>query len=543
MVAKRTSALFVFTLIFIALMFTNVAVVNANEIQYHVDHEWAKIWINKDGTIDLQYDLEITCDQGTIRYVNVGQPTGDFTIGEAEDSQGRTLKTEEITDDHGVRVYLDQPLSSGQTVRFAITTNVGKMIWEDEENPGNVGMQFTPVWWNTKVSDLRVLVLLPLGVQQKDVKVSPNWDNIGSEEERLAVYWERRDLEPDEKLTFGVSFPKDFVSHFEVRKEEFPIESIALGLLFIVPFVIVVAAIVVTKRRMSGLREYVKPSMRMETLGIKYGLTAVEASELLGMPPTKIVVMILYSLLLKQAVWVTSAKPLLKLEVMEPYKDGTGPEDKPLRYYEKSFIMSIKEDGGLDEKRLADAVSLLESTVEGKLRGYCREDTIAYYRKTVNEAWSRVEGAGTAELASKAYDENLLWLLLDDNYQSRTDVAFRDRAFEPEPFWWWFWYNYGYHHPSPITRPSPGTGTTTPLPKIPGSDLANNIATAIEKTANNLVANIEKFTNSILPPPKPEKTSREPVHHKASCACACHACACVCACVSCACACAGGGVG
>ncbi len=543
MVVKRSSILFVFTLIFIGLMFTNLAVVNAAEIQYHVDHEWAKVWINEDGTIDLQYDLEITCDQGTIRYVNVGQPTGDFTIGEAEDSQGRTLKTEEITDDHGVRVYLDQPLSSGQSVRFAVATNVGKMIWEDEENPGNVGMQFTPVWWNTKVSDLRVLVLLPLGVQQNDVKVSPNWDNIGSEEERLTVYWERRDLEPDEKLTFGVSFPKDFVSHFEVRKEEFPIESIALGLFFIVPFVIVVAAIVVTKRRMSGLREYVKPSMRMETLGIKYGLTAVEASELLGMPPTKIVVTILYSLLLKQAVWVTSAKPLLKLEVMEPYRDGTGPEDKPLRYYEKGFIMSIKEDGGLDEKRLADTVSLLESTVEGKLRGYCREDTIAYYRKTVNEAWSRVEAAGTAELASKAYDENLLWLLLDDNFQSRTNAAFRDRAFEPEPFWWWFWYNYGYHHPSPIARPSPETGTTAPLPKIPGSDLANNIATAIENTANNLVVNIEKFTNSILPPPKPEKTSREPIHHKASCACACHACACVCACVSCACACAGGGVG
>ena len=541
MVAKRTTALFSLTLIFIALVFISTVEVSAVDIQYHVDHEWAKIWINEDGTIDLQYDLEMTCDQGTIRYINVGQPTKDFTIGEAKDSQDKTLKTEKLED--GVRVYLDKPLSSGQSVRFVVTTNVGQMIWEDEDNPGNVGMQFIPVWWDAKISDLRVLVLLPQAVQQKDVKVSPNWDNIQSEEERLVVYWERHDLQPNEKLIFGVSFPKEFVTHFEVRKEQFPVESILFGVFFVVTFGIIVVAIVVTKRRIGGLREYIKPSMRMETLGVKYGLTAVEASELLGMPPTKIVVMILYSLLLKQAAWVTSAKPLLKLEVMEPYRDGKGPEDKPLRYYERSFIMSIKEDGGLDEKRLADTVSLLRSTVEGKLRGYCREDTVAYYKKTVNEAWNRVEAAGTAELASKAYDENLLWLLLDDNYQSRTDRAFRDRAFEPEPFWWWFWYNYGYHHPSPMGRPSPEKGTTAPMPKIPGSDLANNIATAVEKTANSLVANIEKFTNSILPPPKPQTTSREPVHHKASCACACHACACVCACVSCACACAGGGVG
>jgi len=543
MVAKRTSAFLPFILIFIVLISASIVQVSAANIQYHVDHEWAKIWINKDGTIDLQYDLEMTCDEGTIRYVDVGQPNQDFTIGEAEDSQGKALKTEVTSDQNGVRVYLAQPLNSGQSVRFVLTTNVGQMIWEDQDNPGNVGMQFIPVWWNAKISDLRVLVLFPQGVQQKDVKVSPNWDNVSLEEDRLTVYWERHDLQPNEKLTFGVSFPKDFVTRYESKKGQFPIESIGFGVFFIIVLLIIVAAIVVTKRRISGLREYVDPSMRMETLGIKYGLTAVEASELLGMPPTKIVVMMLYSLLLKQAVWVTSAKPLLKLKVMEPYKDGTGPAEKPLQYYEKSFITSIKEDGGLDEKRLADTVSLLQTTVEGRLRGYCREDTIAYYKKTVNEAWNQVSAAGTAELASKAYDENLLWLLLDDNFQSRTDTAFRDRAFEPQPFWWWFWYNYGYYHPGPIARPGPETGTTTPVPKIPGSDLANNVATAMEKTANSLVVNIEKFTNSILPPPKPEKTSQEPVHHKASCACVCHSCACVCACVSCACACAGGGVG
>ncbi len=32
---------------------------------YHLEHEWAKIWINpEDGSIDLLYDISITLDSG-----------------------------------------------------------------------------------------------------------------------------------------------------------------------------------------------------------------------------------------------------------------------------------------------------------------------------------------------------------------------------------------------------------------------------------------------------------------------------------------------
>jgi len=44
--------------------------------------------------------------------------------------------------------------------------------------------------------------------------------------------------------------------------------------------------------------------LRIETLGIRHGLTAVEALYLLDFPPTKIVTEILYSLLKKRAVWI-----------------------------------------------------------------------------------------------------------------------------------------------------------------------------------------------------------------------------------------------
>jgi hypothetical protein len=261
------------------------------------------------------------------------------------------------------------------------------------------------------------------------------------------------------------------------------------------------------------------------------------------MPPTKIVTETLYSLLQKRAVWVDSTNPSLKLKVMQPFENGTGPAENPLRYYEIDFLKAIKEDGRLDEEKLAETIMFLRGTVEEKMHGYCRRDTIDYYRKIVDKAWAQVEQAGTAGLASKAYDEQLLWLLLDPNYQSRTNTTFRDRAFEPSPLWFWYWYSYSHYYPSPTYKPNVEIpAQSAKPPTIPGADFANNIATAVEKTSNNFVVNLEKFANAIVPMPA-AKASAEPARSEAKCVCACAACACACACVSCACACAGGGVG
>ena len=261
------------------------------------------------------------------------------------------------------------------------------------------------------------------------------------------------------------------------------------------------------------------------------------------MKPTQIVTEILYSLLKKRAVWAETGAPVLKLRIMDAFKNKTGTPEVTLRYSEIDFLNAIKDDGTLDEEKLAQTIMFLRRTVEEKLRGYCRRDTIDYYRRIVTKAWEQVEQAGTAELSSKAYDEQLLWLLLDPNVKARTETAFDNLAFEPSPFWLWYWYSYRHYHPRPTYEPNIKTpNEAAKPPTIPGADFANDIATAVENTSNNIVTNLEKFANSILPM-APPKSSREPAHHKSSCVCACASCACACACVSCACACAGGGVG
>jgi hypothetical protein len=518
-------------------------VAESQTLVYHLEHEWAKIWINQDGTIDLLYDITIVCDEGTLHWVEIGQPNGDFEIGQAYDENNNQLSTKDTSSSGQYKIQVDvRDLEAGESVRFNLTTNVGKMIREDAQNPGNVGMQFTPTWFPVTVDNLRVRIVSPPGVNQSNLKtlVGVQWDNAETEDGGFAVYWERDDLIPDQRYTFGVSFPKEFVQYYEPQPNLLQTLAPWLAVIIAICLVLVVLALAFRKRK------YLKPIMSVETLGIRRGLTAVEASYLLDMKPNMIVTEILFSLLKKRAVWVTSTDPSVKLRIMVPFVNRSAKEipQSSLRYYEIDFMTAINKDGALDEEKLAETILYLGRAVEEKLRGYCRRDTVSYYEKVVEQAWRQVELAGTSELASKAYDEQLLWLFLDPRHRSKTEAAFKDRLFEPAPLWFWYWYSYQQYHPRPTYKPSIDTpAQAQPPPKIPGADFANNMAAAVENTSNNIVANLEKFANAVIPASQPPRTSHRPAHQRSSCVCACAACACACACVSCACACAGGGAG
>ncbi len=528
----------------LALMLS-AGIIQAAEAQtpeYHLEHEWVRIIINVDSTINLFYDIQITCDSGTLHWVEVGQPNGDFTIGEAFDENNNILQATDTSGSGDYKVQVDLfDLNAGQSIRFNLTTNVGRMIWWDTTNEGNVGLKFTPSWFPVEIGNLRLRIITPPGVTESNLKTLTGmpWDSSDYDDGSFAVYWERDSLAPSQKYTFGVSFPAQFVERYEIAPSW--LETYGPWIALLVIFSVIIVAVVF----ILGKRPYVIPSMSMETLGVRRGLTAIEASYLIGMAPSKIVTGILFSLLKKRAVWVTSTTPSVTLKVMEkPAAPSSNSEaDSLLRYYEIDFIEAIRKDGTLDEAKLANTVTFLEQTVEDKLRGYCRKDTVDYYTKIVQKAWELVTQAGTAELASKAYDEQLLWLLLDADNRAKTETAFKDRAFEPAPLWWWYWYSYSQYHTKPSYEPNVDIPAQSgPPPKIPGADFANNVATAVEKTSNNIVVNLEKFANSIVPAAQ-AKTSHQPVREGAKCVCACAACACACACVSCACACAGGGAG
>ena len=535
------SALFVTFLAVCMVCASAAGLAQAQNNLYRVDHEWTQVFINQDGTIDLIYNVTLTVTKGTIHAFDVGQPNRDFTIGQAIDQYGNQLNTYSYTPDVA-SVDFKQPLNVGDSIWYTITTNVAGMIYNDTMNPGNYGMQFIPQWISdTAISDVHVQIVLPPGVTTQEVKTTENFYNGTSTiEGNLAIYWEIATIAANQQVQLGVSFPASSMPNYKPSTSSSGggFDAFVMGIGFIAVFAAIFIVIFVIYRLSKS--SYSTPKVSMETLGIKRGLTAVEASYLLDLKPTQIVTEILYSLLQKRAVWAEQTKPSLKLKVLAPYENKTGSQANPLRYYEIDCLSALKPEGTLNEEKLAQTIMFLRDSVDKKLEGYSRKETVDYYRKIVAKAWGQVEQAGTPELASNAYNQQMLWLMMDPNQRVRTETAFRDRPFQPSPMWFWWWYGYTIYHPHPTYMPNINAPAQSgPAPAIPGAEFANNIATSLEKTSSNIVVNLEKFANSIVPPPP--KVSHEPARKGAGGACACASCACACACVSCACACAGGG--
>jgi hypothetical protein len=404
------------------------------------------------------------------------------------------------------------------------------MVSKDSTNPGNVGMQFYPSVFDTPppsgpIGNVRVAIVLPVGVTSSEVKYPTGmpFNETFMEGNNLAVYWERSNWPATQELMVGVSFPEKYVS---LGPSIWFYVAIAAAVLAAA----VLIAVFFTRFKKAI---YEKPRMAIEALGSARGLTAVEAAVVLEVKPVRVLTMVLFGLIHKRLVMVTATDPTIKLQRLEKPADEPAPS---MRYYEYDYLGAIDLDGNLDEAKLAQTYLELRDTVDEKLRGYSRADTVNYYKSIVNKAWDQVTQADTPELKGDAIDQNIEWLLADEGFDERLKVAFPpDIIIYPRPGWWWYWH--GPHFPS---GQAPVPSTTTGAKPIPGQEFANNIVLGLQKTTNNMVQNIQGFANRLVPAQAAEAKERS-VRSQSSCVCACAHCACACACVSCACACAHGG--
>jgi hypothetical protein len=115
---------------------------------------------------------------------------------------------------------------------------------------------------------------------------------------------------------------------------------------------IVVSGLASSNRRKN---QYLPQKISIEGHGIKRGLTAVEAAILLEEPLDKILTMILFSVIKKNAAEVITRDPL-EIKTMEPL-----PED--LQPYEQDFITAFKESEANRRKEMRDMVIALVKNV------------------------------------------------------------------------------------------------------------------------------------------------------------------------------------
>jgi hypothetical protein len=506
-------------------------------ILYHIDREWAVVWINEDAYIDIQYNITIIYESSALGYLTIGLPARGFDIISVEDLSGNSLSYQDVSSGsyYAVEIYFGHPMSPGDSGTVLLVATVPNMLSPDTMNPGYVGMQFVPTYFDAWTENLRVAIVPPEGVTEDTIKTSES-AFLTTVDGSFAVYWSQDDIPPNTQLTFGVSVPEEYVT----------LSPTGLGVWFYLAiFSIIVVAVVVVIYLRRRREVYAKPRVMIEALGSRRGLTSVEAAVVVGIPPVRVLTMILFSLLLKRLALVEAVKPLLKVKKLEDMT-GNGDASKK-RYYEIDFLQAIEPTGSLNEQRLARTYLSLRNNVDRKMRGYSRADTVNYYKSITTKAWEQVTHAGTPQLQEEAIENNIQWLLVDEDYKNRFKTAFpSDMMILPRPGWYWYWYGPYF------SRGSIGPGQATPTPiaattHIPGAvkpmpvqEFAGNIVSGLESATNNIVRDVEQFANRLLQPPKSSQSS-ESVRRRSNCVCACAQCACACACVSCACACAGGG--
>ncbi|MDQ1280227.1 MAG: hypothetical protein QG670_1490 [Thermoproteota archaeon] len=542
----RNSILF-FPLILIVLLIMPIASIPltfAQSITYSVNQEWVHVWINSDGSIDLQYNITLTYLSGAPQgIITLGLPKGGYQIVSAKDLSGSSLSYSDVSQGsfYGIDITLKKPIVLNSPNYAIVYATVPGMVSPDSTNPGNVGMSFYPTTFSSassSIKDVRVLIVLPDGVTMNNVTAGlikyPTgvpFNNVLMEGSNVAVYWERSNWIASQQFMVGVSFPAKYVN--------LPGPNILLYVAIILLIVFIVAIFIIIIRRIRKA-VYEKPKVSIEALGAARGLTAVEAAVILGIKPVKVLTMIIFSLLLRRFATVKDIGPPIRLELMDTAKN-TGVSSPPIRYYEIDFLRAVQGDGLLDEKLLARTYLSLSDNVDRKLRGYSRADTVNYYKSVVEDGWKQVIRAGTPELKGDVIEQNIEWLLADEHYDQRFKQAFPpDIILLPRPGWYWYWPWSGPYIPGRgVPTPTGSVSSPAEVKPIPAQEWANNVVRGMESMSNNIVKDVQSFSNRLIGASAGQ--SQRPVRSGSNCVCACAHCACACACVGCACACAGGG--
>ena len=546
----------IFALCFVLLLtFGLVTGVSAQSYSFSLDRELVNVFWNSDGTMSLDYQFTFTNSPSghVIDFVDVGVPTGQFSDVSA-DMGGNSLSISSDFQGEGgsgfsvdMGAYAIQPGQSG-TVHVVIG-QVENVLYKDDNDEAYASAVFSPNWYGSQfvngTTDLTVVYHMPPGVQPSE----PRWHEAPSgfpaepqtgvdAQGRVFYSWSNPSASGSTQYLFGASFPKTYVPETAIVTAP-PFDFAALigsvmpilfcsifGFMFIgMPILGVIQG---NKRKM----QYLPPKVSIEGHGIKRGLTAVEAAILMEQPLDKIMTMILFGTLKKNAAEVITREPLA-IKSAVPVPDG-------LHEYESNFLKAFKEEKTKERQGLLQETMVkLVKSVSEKMRGFSRKETLEYYKSIMEKAWQQIESADTPEVKSQKFDEALEWTMLDKEYDERT------RRIGPVfvPMWW------GRYNPTYTSRPTQtGSGLPTSMmgqssgsgrSALPGADIAAQMVTGVQTFSQKVVGNVNTFTEKITgatnPMPKPTSSGKSGGGRSSG------GCACACACAGCACACAGGG--
>ena len=528
---------------------------------FSVEREVVHVYLNANGTMSIDYTWDFVNQPGAhvIDFVDVGLPNPSVQMNTVTaDVNGRkaTVSSGDYQGDGtGFAVVLGSqsiPAGASGTVHVYIGS-VGNVLFPDSQDGNYASNEFEPTYFGSQYvtgsTDLTLTYHLPAGVKPEE----PRWHTVPSgfpsepqtgmdDQGRITYTWQNTNASISRQYVFGASFPKSYVPEGSiVTQPAFDFGGLvttimnSLGTILCVGFfgfmLLGIPALTAYGNRRRKL-QYMAPRISIEGHGIKRGLTAVEAAILMGESLDKVMTMILFGTIKKNAAQVVVRDPL-KVNVASPTPDG-------LYDYELNFLKALKEDDSKTRRNLLQDMTVkLVRSVSEKMKGFSRRETLDYYKSIMEKAWAQVEAADTPEVKSQKFDEALEWTMLDRNYDDRTRRVFHGPVFVPT---WWGRYDPSYSRPAPAASGIPSAPMTMPsVPHLPGSDFASSVASGVQTFSQKVIGNVTDFTSRVTnvtnpPPPPPKNTGGNYRGGSGG-----RSCACACACAGCACACAGGG--
>lgn len=542
----------------------------AQTYYFGVDRMEVHVYINPDNTMSLDYVYQFNNNYGgdAIEFVDIGLPTTDYDMGSISANINNTRLTDISKSPYvsGIAVGLGgqsiRP-GSGGTLQVTIPT-VRDTLFVGQTIDGQeyASFNFMPNYFDSEYvsgsTDMTVVLFLPPGLEPDAPRFYtptgwPGEDNPESgytDDGRVFYRWRTTNASPSGEYKFGASFPSSTVTasalirptiwqKLGIDPEALISAGCCLGLGGFFLWVTIASARAAKKRKM----QYLPPKIALEGHGIKRGLTAVEAAVLMEQPLDKVMTMMLFSTVKKNAATVISKDPL-KIKASDPLPESLHP-------YEAAFLDAFqKEKPAERQKGLQDMMVGLVKELTEKMKGFSRKETVAYYENIMKQAWAQVETAGTPLIKSEKYDQVMEWTMLDKDYEGHTrDVFSSGPVYVPV---WWGRADPTYHAPAASSSNQPasstpgmGGGTSVNLPNLPGSTFAASVVNTVQNFSSNVVGDITNFTSNITnrtnPVPVSTSSSRGGSRGGGGGGGGGRSCACACACAGCACACAGGG--
>lgn len=571
-------------LVLVLLAFLPGTPTNAQTYRFSLPTYEVEAYLEADGSLTLYYYMVFHNDASAspIDFVDLALPYANYSLNNIQATiDGQPMP--EINNSayvYGAELALKnlaiQPGAQGTVI--ATVTGITDILfpYDQGDRENYVNFQFTPNFFGSefdrsKNTEYRMTIILPpaVGSEEGVYYIPKNWpgedinESALTQDGRVYYSWFTDNADVHTEYEFGAAFPASAVpigmitdpdDYEEPGSSDSGFAGFFVNLLRSLPCIFGVLGFIgisiLTKKasqKQTSARklQYFPPKLAVDGKGIRRGLTAVEAGILLEEPLDKILTMILFGLLKKEAITVLEKEPL-SVKANEPLSEG-------LYEYETSFIKAFSETGKDKQRRSLQALLIqLVDVVQDKMKGFSPAETKAYYNDIIRRAWLAVEGAQTPEIKSAQFDHTLEWTMLDDQFNNRTQQTFVNTpVFIPR---WWHFYNPGFSAApasggssglaSPVSS-VPSGGSSKPsisMPNIPGSDFAASIINGATAVSAGVVGDLTGFTNGVTSRTNPIPVSRPSSGSGgfrgggggSSCACAC-------ACAGCACACAGGG--